>query len=160
MSIFEGNFFLQMARIWDILLLKASAVPIGVRDDINLGQRIKFVICKTSGSPTLTVHLLGMLKILLFTKCSRSANTSYILATSCDSILERCGIYRNHHLLFMLDKLSVTEVINPNPGFIPAHLAVLSWVLRSLPLLSPATIWLRLQRRTRFRNYIVLIWMV
>ena len=63
-----------------------------------------------------------------------------ILATSCDSILERCGIYRNHHLLFMLDKLSVTEVINPNPGFIPAHLAVLSWVLRSLPLLSPATI--------------------
>ena len=103
---------------------------------------------------------------LLFAKhpdhlpCSRSANTSYILATSCDSILERCGIYHNLHLLFMLGKPSMTEAINSYPGFIPAHLAVLFWVLRSPPPLSPARIWLRLQRRSRFRNYIVLIWMV
>ena len=123
---------------------------------------------KPQPSPLLTcmTYIWDQGSNLLFAKhpdhrpCSRSANTSYILATSCDSILERCGIYRNHHLLFMLDKLSVTEVINPNPGFIPAHLAVLSWVLRSLPLLSPATIWLRLQRRSRFRNYIVLTRMV
>ena len=120
---------------------------------------------KPQPSPLLTcmTYIWDQESNLLFAKhpdnrpCSRSANTSYILATSCASILERWGIYNNLHLL---SKPSMTDAINSNPGFIPVLLAVLSWVLRSLPLLLPATIWLHPQRRSRFRNKIVLMWMV
>ena len=79
---------------------------------------------KPQPSPLLTcmTYIWDQGSNLLFAKhpdnrpCSRSANTSYILATSCDSILERCGIYHNLHLLYKLDRLSKTEAINSNPS--------------------------------------------